>query len=291
MRKNIWVGVLGALLLLAGQNSFAQMFYATDEPGELLDLVNFSTGQITDIYNIGGRPDSLMVNSSGQIIYSVTSLADIDLFNPSSGVNTVLANTGSGSAPMDMVFDPSGTSFLTSLHGPGKLARYSFTTGTLTIFPAKKIGTLDGLAYDPDGNLFAVVNHNTLCQIDPNLGTVLQTLTIEPHDGINGGDGLVYDPYTKNLWGAWVTHDSAAGNGVMEIPLTENGTHPILGTPIFYQAGTMRLPDGITTDGAGNLYIGYNSQYLAQYNIPGNTIVKTLKVKGIDSPALIPSPK
>jgi hypothetical protein len=285
MLKNARVAAGCALVMLAlVSTSFAQMFYVTAETTQRLDLVNFSTGQVTDIYNIGGRPDSLLITAGGQILYTVSSLGTLQMFNPTTHQDSVLANFGAAS-PRDMVFDPGGSSILISLYGTGKLARYNLVTGAVRIFPTKRLGaSLDGLAYDPAGNLFAVVAHNTLCQVDPNTGAILQTLVLEPHLKVNGGDGLVYDSYTKNLW---LTHDGTLGNGLIEIPLTESQP-PRLGTPILLQTGNIHVPDGIISDGKGNLYIGEGLQDLTQYSIPSNTVVKRVLVKGIDSPAFVP---
>lgn len=285
MLKNARGAASFTLVMLAlVSTSFAQMIYAAAETTQRLDLVNFSTGQVKDIYDIGGRPDSLLVTAGGQIVYTVGSLGTLQMFNPTTQQNSVLTSFGSAS-PRDLVFDPGGTSILISLYGAGKLARYNLFTGAVKIFPAKRLGTsVDGLAYDPAGNLFAVVSHNTLCQVDPTTGAILQKLVLEPHNKINGGDGLVYDSYTKNLW---LTRDGTLGNGLIEIPLTER-TPPRLGTPIQLQTGSIHVPDGIISDGKGNLYIGEGLQYLTQYSIPSNTVVKRVLVKGIDSPAFVP---
>lgn len=276
-----------SLLVVFGSPVFGQMFYAASEPTQQLDQVNFTAGTMTDLYDIGDKPDSLVVNTQGQIIYTVTHSGNLNLYDPKTGTNTVLTNFGTG-GPRDMVFDPGGNTLLIALYTSVQLARYDLTTGQVTIFPAKAqtLGSsLDGLAYDPNGNLYAVVSHNTICQLDPNTGAVLQTLVLEPHNTVDGGDGMVYDPFTKNLW---VSHDGTNGNGLIEIPLTES-TPPVMGTPILLQTGNIHVPDGIISDGKGNLYIGEGLQYLTQYSIPSDTIVKRVPVPGIDSVAFAPA--
>jgi hypothetical protein len=281
-----WAGCLAFLFSILVSHSAAQMFYATSEPGEQIDLVDFTAGTVTDIYDVGDRTDSVLVNAQGQLIYTATAMGTLQMFDPQTGQNTVLANFGAG-GPRDLVFDPGGGSVLVALYVFSKIARYDLASGTTTIFPAKELGTsLDGLAYDPAGNLYAVVSRNTICQLDPNTGAILQTVVLEPHYETNGGDGLVYDTYTKNLWSA---HDGTIGDGLIELPLTES-TPPILGTPIFLQTGNIHVPDGVISDGQGNLYIGEGLQFLTQYSIPSDTIVKRLLVDGIDSEAFVPSP-
>jgi len=262
----------------------AQMFYATGESTQQLDLVNFTTGAVTNLGAINGRPDDLVVNARGQVLYTVTSTGTLEMYDPATQQTTVLANFGKA-APRDLIIEPGGNTVLVSLYGSGKLARYNVTTGAVTIFPAKRIGTtMDGLVYDPAGNLFAVVSRNLLCQLDPATGAILQTVTLEPHNKTNGGDGIVYDPFTKNLW---IAHDGTLGNGLIEVPLTESNP-PRLGTPIWLQTGNIRVPDGIVSDSAGNLYIGEGLQFLTLYNIASDTIVKRVKVKGIDSAVFVP---
>lgn len=277
------LGVL-CVFALAGVCN-AQMFYSASEPTQRIDLVNFTTGQVNLVHEVGSRPDSILVRS-GKLLYTVTPRGTLEQFDPSTKTNKVLATFPNG-GPRDMVYDPGRKSILIALYTSARLARYNFNTGSVTIFPSKKIGTsLDGLAYDPAGNLYAVVSHNTICQLDPNTGAILQTLVLEPHNKVNGGDGLLYDNFTHNLWAA---HDGTQGNGLIEIPLTATKP-PRLGSPIFRQTGKLHVPDGIVTDGVGNLYIGEGLQFLTQYSIPKDAIVKRVLVKGIDSPAFKSEP-
>jgi DNA-binding beta-propeller fold protein YncE len=223
---------------------------------------------------------------NGKVLYTVTPRGTLEQFDPTTKTNRVLATFPNG-GPRDMVYDPGRKSVLIALYTSARLARYNFITGAVTVFPSAKLGSsLDGLAYDPAGNLYAVVSHNTICQLNPNTGAILQTLVLEPHYKVNGGDGLLYDNFTHNLW---ATHDGTQGNGLIEIPLTATKP-PRLGSPIFRQTGKLHVPDGIITDGVGNLYIGEGLQFLTQYSIPKNAIIKRVLVKGIDSPAFRSEP-
>ena len=77
----------------------------------------------------------------------------LQMFDPNTGLDSVLATFPSGYPRPDLVFDPDGKNILVSLYAIGKVGRYNLAGRTATIFPSTPIGlTLDGLAYDPAGN-------------------------------------------------------------------------------------------------------------------------------------------
>lgn len=278
MKRQIVFFAAAAILLLPICSS-AQMLYATGEYTKQLDLVNMVTGQVSVVYSmagIGAKPDSLLLNSQGQIIYTVTNLGLLGMYDTGTGINTVLA---SGlSYPRDLVFDfGTENSLLIANYARGQILRYNMITGTVSIL-AKNLGSTDGLAYDAAGNLFVVAHHNKVCQIDPTLGTVLNCIVIEPAYKVNGADGLTYDPYSGQLW---ATHIGTIGNGLMEIPTD-------LSSVTFFQTGNIHTPDGVQPDGYGNLYIGATLQHIVVYNIPTDTITKSVYCKSVDDIALIP---
>lgn len=267
------------LLFAIATHSSAQQIYIANEPQESLEKLDFTSGLVTTLYHIGAKPDDLVLNSQGQLIYSVGgTLGDIHLFDPVTGSDTVLVS-GLKYA-RDLTIEPGGASMLISLYVQGEIVRFNFVTGTTTVLFKKK-GTVDGTAYDASGNLFAVANHNTVVQIDPVTGAVLKTLVLEPHVGVNGGDGMTYDSYTGQLW---ISHDGklATGpeGGLIEIPTDLSGF-------TSYQTGKINDPDGIKSDGKGNLYIGAIWTAI-EYNIPTDTVVKSVNVKGADGVALVP---
>ncbi len=94
---------------------------------------------------------------------------------------------------------------------------------------------------------------------------------------------MVYDPYSGQLW---ISHDgSDDANDLIEVPTD-------LSSFSLFQTGQIPVPDGIVSDGKGNLYIGAGLQRLVVYNIPSDTLAQSfpnsLLVPGIDSLALIP---
>jgi len=273
-----------ALVLLSTLVSFAQQVYISNEPKQSLQLLNFSAqpATLTTLYQAKAKLDDLTVNSAGQLIYSIPSLGEVDLYDPSTGQNTTLV-TGIRNA-RDLAIEPGGKSLLIAGYSLGQIMRFNFSTGALTVL-AKKLKSVDGIAYDPYGNLYAVASHNTIVQVDPVSGAVLNTLVLEPRNGINGGDGLTYDSYSGSLW---ATHDGTTGLGLLQIPVTAAGmgtTFSLFVLPALQGSA----PDGIKSDGRGNLYIGAIWS-AAIYNIPTNSITKKVIVKGADGIALVPGP-
>ncbi|MGH9529886.1 MAG: hypothetical protein ACRD2S_08225 [Terriglobales bacterium] len=257
-----------------GTGAPSGQLYFTNEPQKELERLDLDNGVTDVLYNIGAEPDDLIVDSQGQLIYSVPSSGTIYRFDPVTGNNSVLVS-GLKYA-RDLLIEPGGNSMLISVYALGEIARFNLITGTTTIL-TKKLGTADGLAYDDAGHLFAIANHNTVAQIDPVSGAVLKTLVLEPHSGTNGGDGMTFDSYTGH---SWISHDERGAGGLIEVPTD-------LSSSTLYQTGKMNYPDGIKSDGKGNLYIG--SLWVAlEYNIPSDEITKSFVVKGADGVALVP---
>jgi len=275
------IGLVFTLVLLITFSSSAQELYIANESQSKLQLLNFNTTppQLTTLYNIGAKPDDLILNSLGQLIYSVPALGVVNLYDPFAGTNTTLVS--GMSRARDLQITPDGQSLLIALYPLGQIVRFNFATGTTTVL-AKKLGNVNGIAYDPYGNLYAVAKYNTIVQLDPVTGAVLNTLVLEPHHGINGADGLVYDSYTGSLWGA---HAGTTGIGVVQIPVTAAGLGSSSSLYVFNTTGA--APDGIKSDGKGNLYIGAIFTVLV-YNIPTNTITHRVVTKGADGVSLVP---
>jgi streptogramin lyase len=267
-----------AVIVFIAPRSFSQNIYATSENGKEIVEVNMSTGVLTVLYNTTSTLDSLIVDSQGRIIYTTTKSGTVSMFDPSTGVNTVIAS--GFDAPRDLVFDPGETSLLVSNYGKSEIDRLNLVTGTWTPL-IKKLGSVDGLAYDPQGDFFAAINHHTqIAQIDPTTGVILKTLTVvtNPAAGFYGLDGLVYDAYTGQLW---ATDVGTGANCLVEIPTD-------LSTFTLVQVGNFSNPDGLTSDGNGNLYVAVAYARAYEYNIPTDTIAAKAKVPSIDDIALVP---
>jgi hypothetical protein len=282
------IGLVFAIALAAVGSASAQQLYITNEGSADIQLWNINTNVLSTIYTIGvGKeynPDDLTLAPGGQLLYTVPNQGTVSIYNPKTGVNKVLAS-GIGGA-RDLVVEPGGQTVLVAGYAdPAQIYRVNLTTGATTVLVGKaaKLGTCDGLAYDPYGHLYAVAYHNTIVQVDPLSGAILATLTLEPHSGVNGADGLTYDSYTGTLW---ATHDGKIrGIGLIQIPVSPEGGFG--GGFTFIPLEKVDNVDGIKSDGKGNLYIG--AIYVALiYNIPTNTITKQVVVKGADGVSLVP---
>lgn len=266
--------------------SWAQNLYATGESVQKLFTVDMSTGEVTPLASLTNRPDSLIVDSDGRILFTTGGPAGtVSRFDPSTGLVSVIA---SGlSYPRDLVFDPSQSSILVSNFGRGQIVRINLVTGTVTPL-ISKLGTVDGLAYDAIGHLFAVVNHHDqVIQIDPSSGAILKTLTVITNSPVGwyGLDGLTYDSYTGRLWAADVgsgTDCASGANCLVEIRTDLSSFN-------FFQAGSIPAPDGIISDGKGNLFVGAGAVVALEYNIPTDTVVNRVKVPSVDDVALVPA--
>ena len=269
-------------LLTAISPLFAQQLYITNEPLMTLERLNIGTGALSTLYNIGAKPDDLTLNSLGQLIYTVPSTGTVYLYDPVTSTNSVLAS----GVPYarDLAIEPGGNTMLIAIYSPGKIMRYTFKTKT-SVTLAPKLGSCDGITYDAYGNLYAVANHNTVVQIDPSTGAVLKTLTLEAHYKTNGADGLTYDSFTSSLW---ATHAGTTGKGLIQIPVTASGfTTGNFSLYLFTSQLSGSAPDGLKSDGKGNLYVGAIHTVFV-YNIASNTITKSFVVGGADGVSLVP---
>jgi sugar lactone lactonase YvrE len=263
--------------------------YTANEWQNSLEQVNMITGQITTLYTTTPAPDDIIVNSAGQILYSVPSPGTVNLWDPTTGVNMVLADNIP--AARDLEIEPGGaTMLIAKCNSPAEIIRYTFSTGTWTVLVPESTfgsgGSANGITYDAYGNLYAVVNRNTITQIDPKTGDVLATLVTEPYNGANGSDGLTYDSYTNSLWS---THaGKTLGGGLIQVPVQPSGFVSTSSSGFtFYPTPTVGAPDGIKSDGIGNLYVGAIHTALV-YSIPTHAITYNVVTDGADGVALVP---
>lgn len=285
--RTLPVGLAIALVWTLSANAQQQLaqLYIANESQECLQQLNFSTGVLTTLYEIGAKPDDLTLSSSGQLIYTVPGSGTVNLYDPVAKTNTTLASNIAGAR--DLTLEPGGQTLLISKNtDPAEIYRYSFVTNTATIFfpKTKGISSFQGTAYDAYGNLYAVASDNTIIQINPVTAAIINTLVIEAHSGVNGADGLTYDSYTNSLWATMA--GKVLGWGLIQIPVQASGfvsTDPGFTFYPFPEGA----PDGIKSDGHGNLYIGAIWDAVV-YNIPTKTLIENVVTKGADGVALVP---
>ncbi len=148
----------------------AQQFYATSETTGQLELIDLPSKNATTVYIAAGKPDSILVNSQGQLIYDLSPQGILALYDPATQTNTILLSNLK--SPRDLLFDvptacnpnANANTMLISDYSVGQIIRYDFTSGTFVNLGqplgSSSIGfSVDGLAYDLQGDLFAVANH------------------------------------------------------------------------------------------------------------------------------------
>ena len=278
LRFTFAVAVLG-LISQFSNPAQATILYATSVTNSLIDRVDMSTNTVTTYLNTPSDADSIMFDSAGRLIYTELYTTNVDRYDPSTLTNTVIASGLNN--PADIVMEPGGNSMLVSEFYGAKIDRIDLNTNLLTTLPVPGIavGGPEGLAYD-GSRLFANLGVRSggptgkyLAEINPVTGAI-----IAQSPGLNSLDGLTYDPYSGMLFAS-----SLLGNLVYEIDPNNLSNVSILGgsRPV-----TILGPDGITTDGLGNIFVASSSSdgdsHIYQFNLPSNTLTQGPMVVGLD---------
>lgn len=221
---------------------------------------NTSTSTVTQLPGSPTGLDSLIFDTSGNIVFSQISTGKIGIYNTTTHTNTFFSPTGAGVA--DMALDPGGASVLVSNAFSNFIWRINLTTGA--VMNTFIVGTRpDGLAYDASGNLFAVLGTDEIAQLNPNTGAIIKTF-FEPA-GCTTADALTFNPTTGKLYmscdgGGFATFDTALTSATFTpLNLLPNG------------------PDGIASLG-NNLYFVNRGVGGVQYNLTTGVIT------GVSSP-------
>jgi sugar lactone lactonase YvrE len=264
------VGVLG--LAFAPRALGADtIVYATSYYNSQIWAANITTQTSMLIDTTPNRPDSLIFDANGNIVYGLLDIGELWRFDGTTNTKLVV---GLGH-PADLTLEPSKASVLIADYTPGaaRILRYVFGQGSATKLappPGQgNFGRVDGLAYDNNGRLFAVINENAVYQIDPGDGHTIKKL-----EGISGTlDGMTFDPVTGALW---VSANSNAG--VIEIPTDLSGF-------TSFASGQIPNPDGLASDGDGNIIVASASTgtgYIYQYNISTGSVTRKNPIDGLD---------
>jgi sugar lactone lactonase YvrE len=276
MSKKFKIGQVVFLVVVSAQllsrPAFAEIIYATSINTNQVFSVDTVAHTATPIFTAPSALDSLVFDSTGRIIYTELDTGVVAAYNPITHTNVTLAS--SLMAPIDLALEPSNTSVLVSVAASNLLSRVSLAgagvTGGLVVG-----GRPDGLIYDAAGDLFVNVssgfqsNNSQVERIDPATGAVLAT------SGNTGLflDGLTYDSSTGKLFAT----DYNNGRIVRIDPSTLAVT--VLPGVTVPSNG----PDGITSDGMGNLFLASRANgQVVEYNILSNTATNIAFIDGLD---------
>ena len=253
----------------------AATLYATSISGSQIDKVDTVANSVTTYLDTPSAADSIIFDSSGNVIYTELYTGNVVKYDPNTTISTSLA---SGlSTPADMVLEPGGNSMLVSEFSSGNIDRITFSPNSVTTL-STGLGNPEGLAYD--GNkLFANIGYRgggptgkEVAEINPVTGAIMAT-----SPGLNSLDGLTYDPYSGLLYAS-----SVFGNVIYSIDPNNLNNVQIATASL----GSVPGPDGITTDGVGNIFIASSysigDSHIYQLNLISNTLTQDTFVNGLD---------
>ncbi len=266
------VALLGLVIGAAGTSRADLILYATSQTSNQILRVDLTTNQVTPILNASAPVDSLIFDSHGDLIYSENTNDQVRIYNPNTHVDSLLASFSSGSSPVDLALAPGGQSVYVSLYGASEIDKIDLSTGKLALLGTYG-GNPEGLAFDSQGHLFANLGvrdsgaDKYVAQIDPITGAVLAT---SAH--YSSLDGLTYDRYTGQLYAASL--DSS--------DIVKFNPNNLSSSSILPSSGVGN-PDGIVSDGKGNLIIASRQNYdIYTYNLKTSTLTQNTYVNGLD---------
>jgi sugar lactone lactonase YvrE len=266
-------GCLGAALAILGlpQLAPAEILYAStvsNTPG--IFRVDTVTNAITPV-TTGTFADGVVFDSSGRLVYAALDIGEVRRFDPFTGATTTLAS--GFRMPLDLTLEPGGRSVLVSDRLSQTLTRIDLTTlATSTLASGHDF---EGITYDRSGRLFAnVADAGQVWQLDPVTGAKLNS---SPTIAGATLDGLAFDRFTGDLFAT-----GSDSNSLYRVPTSLASITTI--------PGFIPNPDGITSDGAGNLFVAELGGSIFQYNIGSGTITKLTKLDGLDDLAPLVGP-
>lgn len=275
-----------AMAVGAGASVKADEFvYWTNLGGNTINQfdVTTTTNKVIDNTPAGiGNPDSLIFDPAGNIIYSEftrnccsTVGGSVRMLNSTFTTDTLVAplTGGFSNEAVDLTLDPSGKTVLLSdrndeASGAGHLQRITLASGNVTQLPATgSLTFVDGTAYD-GAALYANVGalgSQKVVQLDPLTGAIINTG--DPNFNSSFLDGLTFDPVSNLLY---------ASNG--SCLQTFDPATLVAGACV----GSFSSPDGVETDGHGNILVAESGTAVGIYNIAGKTSNTLFSAPGID---------
>jgi len=194
--------VLGFALLSAASASTGLI--GSDFSGVIYD-VDPATGACTNPRSTGlSQVAGFTVTADGQQGYALTSFGSSPpnaLFsvNPGDGAATLIGNTGLGLiGEGDLCIRPSDGTLFALWDAIGALDMFTLNpaTGAATVIgPVGSATDFSGLAFAPDGSLYAFENTSLLVRLDPATGATLGTINLSGLRGTTTGTaGLAFAP-------------------------------------------------------------------------------------------------
>lgn len=264
----ILVALTAGSLLLPGQSN-ATTVYVSTLFSNTIEKVDTDTQTVT-VVAPAYSPDSLLFDSQGRIIYTNYGGGEVRRIDLTNNTDTVLA---SGlSHPVDMALADGGSVLYVSNQGSGIINKLDLSNNALTNLANGTPGSTNGLSFDSKGNLFAVLGSNTLAQISLITGAVINSVTLP---GTLYLDGLTFDVVTGLLYVS-----SEANSSIYSLDPTQLALGGTLVTSVI------PIPDGLTSDGKGNLWVAALGGNLWQYDLTaGVATPRSPIIPGLDDPA------
>jgi hypothetical protein len=276
----VCVALAGWVLASAGAPAMGEMLFVTSQPSTSPGIlrVDTSTNVVTTVFHTTGRPDSLIFDTHGNLVYTtVDQNPSVNILNLSTGSSRVIA--GGFTQARDMTLEPGGSSVLVSDFLGNRIDRVNLNTGVKSVLA--NVSRPDGITYDNAGHVFAVINRSgpnqSVVQLDPTTGSIIKSLNLSSLT--NNGDGITFDPFTGRLW---VGFNDGPG-GVIEIPTS------LTGATVFSSRGTT-FADGLEADGQGHIFIANvfsNPERVAEFDITSGVFTQLTSVVAIDDLAPI----
>jgi sugar lactone lactonase YvrE len=271
-RGTLGLAVLaGGIVWLGSSRASATILYATSIAGQNISQVDTVANTVSTYFNTSSGADSIMFDPSQRLIYTLHYTGEVRRYDP-----MTLTDTGIASGlyfPADIALEPGGNSMLVSEIWGGNIKRINLTTfGVTTLLTGG--GNPEGLAY-VGTRLFANLGYrNTpsakyVAELNPITGSILAQ---SPY--LDSLDGLTYDSYSGLLYAS-----SLNGNRVYSID--PNNLNTV--NDVSSKLGNIPGPDGITSDGIGNIFIAAGgNEYVYQLDLVNNTLTQKNYVYGLD---------
>ena len=238
------------------------------------------------------HPEGITVDREGNV-YVVTVAADkprtsegtLVVFDPEGKHLRTVAIEGSSRLLLDLGFHPQTGQLLVVDYKAGKVLSVDPRTGTSSVFmtvTGKNPG-LDGMTFDPAGNVFVTDAHQGIIwKVGPAGGEasawvtspLLKPTRIPPTIGANG---LAFNNKKTALFVA-----NTANDIIVKIPVSADALEP--GTPEVFVNRVGGGPDGLIIDEHDNLWVACNqsNEVLVLEPTRGRVIAKLGDFEGID---------